>query len=144
MNCIFHFLPKWLFFLPLFSTCIGSKAQQVAKSDTLATKIQVQYGIASYYADKFEGRKTANGEIFSQQNMTAAHNSLPLGTYIRVVNLRNQRSVIVKVNDRLHHKNTRIVDLTKAAATKLGFISSGITRVRVEVLGKKPPDLKKS
>lgn len=113
-------------------------------SSEQVTKYQVQYGIASYYADKFEGRRTSNGEIFRQKLLTAAHNSLPLGTYIRVINLRNRKSVVVKVNDRLHHKNTRLVDLSRAAATKLGFIRSGITRVRVEVLGKTPPVVKKS
>ena len=66
--------------------------------------------------------------------MTAAHNKLPLGTRIKVTNLRNKRSVVVKVNDRLHHRNTRLVDLSKAAAAKLGYIGRGITRVRVEVL----------
>lgn len=99
------------------------------KKDTL-------YGIASYYHDKFEGRKTANGEIFSQNKMTAACNILPLGTMVRVTNIRNQRAVIVKINDRLHSKMTRIVDLSFAAAKKLGFIRSGLTRVMVEILEK--------
>ncbi len=99
------------------------------KKDTL-------YGIASYYHDKFEGRKTANGEIFSQNKMTAACNILPLGTMVRVTNIRNQRAVIVKINDRLHSKMTRIVDLSFAAAKKLGFIRAGLTRVMVEILEK--------
>jgi rare lipoprotein A len=102
-------------------------------------KLKVQYGIASFYSNKFNGRKTANGEIFSQQKFTAAHNSLPLGTYVRVTNLRNKRTVVVKVNDRLHARNKRLIDLTKAAAQKLGFIKSGLVRVKIEVLGKKPP-----
>lgn len=102
-------------------------------------KSKIQYGLASFYSNKFNGRKTANGEIFNNQKLTAAHNTLPLGTYIRVTNLRNKRSVVVKINDRLHHKNKRIVDLSRAAATKLGYIKSGLTRVKVEVLGKKPP-----
>src|ERR1700741_3187623 len=67
------------------------------------------HGTASYYADKFNGRRTANGEIFSNNEMTAAHNTLPLGTYVKVTNLRNGRSVIVRITDRLHHKNTRII-----------------------------------
>ncbi len=97
----------------------------------------VQFGIASYYSDAFVGRKTASGEVFSQEKMTSAHNSLPLGTWIRVTNLRNGRAVIVKVNDRLHHRNKRLVDLTRSAAGKLGYLKSGIIRVKLDVIGKK-------
>jgi rare lipoprotein A len=102
---------------------------------------KVQYGTASFYADKFEGKQTANGEIFTQKGMTAAHNSLPLGTWIKVTNLSNKRSVVVKVNDRLHHKNPRLVDLSKSAAQKLGYTGQGLSKVRVDVLGKNPPSL---
>ncbi|MBK8086954.1 MAG: septal ring lytic transglycosylase RlpA family protein [Chitinophagaceae bacterium] len=102
-------------------------------------KAKIQYGVASFYSNKFNGRKTSNGEIFNQQKLTAAHNSLPMGTYVRVTNLKNGKSVVVKINDRLHHRNKRIIDLTRAAAQKLGFIKSGLTRVKLEVLGKKPP-----
>ena len=96
------------------------------------------YGTASYYANKFEGRLTANGEVFSQQKMTAACNVLPLGIWIKVTNLYNGRSVIVKVNDRLHYKNKRLVDLSKIAAKKIGYTGGGLTKVKVEPLGKKP------
>ncbi|HRD57998.1 MAG TPA: septal ring lytic transglycosylase RlpA family protein [Ferruginibacter sp.] len=99
---------------------------------------RILYGQASYYAQKFEGRKTANGEIFRHSKLTAACNSLPLGTWIRVTNLRNGKSVVVKTNDRLHTKTRRLVDLTRTAAQTLGFIRSGLTRVKVEVLGTKP------
>lgn len=104
-------------------------------------KPKIQYGVASYYAGKFVGQKTASGEIYTHTKMTAAHNTLPLGTYIKVTNLRNKRAVVVKVNDRLHHKNPRLVDLSKAAAEALGFVKTGTTRVKVEVLGKTPPKL---
>jgi rare lipoprotein A len=103
------------------------------------SKTKIQYGMASFYSNKFNGRKTANGEIFNNQKFTAAHNTLPLGTYVRVTNLRNGRTVVVKINDRLHHRNKRIIDLSRAAATRLGFIKTGLTRVKIEVLGKKPP-----
>ena len=96
------------------------------------------YGTASYYANKFEGRLTANGEVFSQQKMTAACNVLPLGTWIKVTNLYNGRSVVVKVNDRLHYKNKRLVDLSKIAAKKMGYTGGGLTKVKVEPLAKKP------
>ena len=99
---------------------------------------RILYGQASFYASKFEGRKTANGEIFRHAKLTAACNSLPLGTWIKVTNLRNGKSVVVKTNDRLHPKTKRLVDLTHTAAQKLGFIKSGLTRVKVEVLKQKP------
>jgi rare lipoprotein A len=97
----------------------------------------VLFGTASYYADKFNGRQTANGEIYDGKKMTAACNSLPLGTWIRVTNLSNNRSVIVKTNDRLHPRMTRVVDLSRTAAEKLGYIGKGLTKVKVEVLEKK-------
>jgi rare lipoprotein A len=75
-----------------------------------------------------------SGAIFDQKKMTAACNVLPLGTRIRVTNLRNGKSVIVITNDRLHPKMRRIIDLTKSAAQKLGYIRSGLTRVKIEVL----------
>lgn len=93
-------------------------------------------GVASYYAQKFHGRQTASGEIFDNNAMTAAHNTLPLGTMIKVTNIRNNRWVVVRVTDRLHAANRRIVDLTQAAAKQLGFIHWGITKVKVEVVSK--------
>jgi len=96
-------------------------------------------GLASYYANKFSGRRTAYGETFYQSKFTCACNILPLGTWIKVTNLRNKRSIVVKINDRIHPRMRRIVDLTKAGAQKLGFVSSGLTRVKVEVLGKHKP-----
>ncbi|MGC4034534.1 MAG: septal ring lytic transglycosylase RlpA family protein [Chitinophagaceae bacterium] len=102
---------------------------------------KILYGTASYYHDKFNGRKTANGEIFSQKKMTAACNVLPMGTWIRVTNLRNGKSVIVKTNDRLHPRMKRVVDLSRTAAQKIGYIGYGLARVKVEVLGKKKPSV---
>ncbi len=108
-------------------------------TDSLTSKKKVFYGTASFYADKFEGRKTASGDIFSQKKMTAACNVLPLGTWIKVTNLRNGKSVVVRTNDRLHPRMTRLVDLSKEAARQLGYIKSGLTRVKVEVFGKIKP-----
>lgn len=107
---------------------------------TAAAKPKILYGTASFYSNKFNGRKTANGEIYSHEKMTAACNVLPLGTWIRVTNLRNSRSVVVKTNDRLHNRMKRVVDLTRSAAQKLSYLKSGVTRVKVEVLGKKKPE----
>ena len=95
------------------------------------------YGEASFYANKFHGRQTANGEIFSQQKFTAACNVLPLGTWIQVTNLRNGKIVVVKTTDRLHPRMKRLVDLSRIAAQKLGYIGNGLTRVKVVVLNQK-------
>ncbi len=97
---------------------------------------KVLYGTASFYANKFEGRRTANGEIFSQKKLTAACNVLPLGTWIRVTNLHNGRSVVVKINDRLHYRMKRVADLSGAAARQIGH-NDGLTRVKVEVLDRR-------
>ena len=130
---------KKLFFCLLagLSFSLASVAQD-NKKDTIKIKSKKPlYGIASYYAEKFNGRPTANGEIYDGKKLTAACNTLPLGTWIRVTNLSNNRSVIVKTNDRLHPRMTRIVDLSRSAAEKLGFIKKGLTKVKVEVLEKK-------
>lgn len=133
---------KKIILLFYFLSAIGPLVFGQDSLVTTNSKPTILYGTASFYANKFVGRKTANGEIFSQDKMTAACNVLPLGTWIKVTNLRNKRSVIVKVNDRLHSKTRRLVDLTRSAARNLGFIHSGIIRVKVEVLGKKKPENK--
>ena len=89
-------------------------------------------GYASFYADKFIGRKMANGKIFSQKKMTCAHNTYPMGTMIRVTNLSNKLYVEVKVTDRLHHRNPRLVDLTTTAAKKIKLDRKGVSKVLVE------------
>ena len=77
-------------------------------------KAAIQYGTASYYSNKFQGRPTSSGALYDKDKMTCAHNSLPLGTWVKVTNLRNRKWVIVKVTDRLHHKNKRLVDLSSS------------------------------
>ena len=137
---------KYLFFLlttfssPFVTVQYGDGSE--IRKDTLEKAASVRstrktlYGTASYYADKFNGRETANGEIYDGKKMTAACNVLPLGTWVRVTNLSNNRWVIVKTNDRLHARMTRVVDLSRSAAEKLGYIGKGLTRVKVEVLEK--------
>ena len=93
-------------------------------------------GVASFYGGKFQGKRTASGEIFNANAMTAAHRTLPFGTQIMVTNLRNGRSVVVRVNDRGPHVKGRIIDLSKAAAKKIGIGRAGTARVRLEVLKK--------
>ena len=102
---------------------------------------QAWKGVASYYHPKFNGRKTSNGEIFSNQKLTCANNFLALGTYIRVTNTRNGKSVVVKVNDRMHPRNKRLIDLSQAAATKLGLLQQGLGEVEIKVLKDKDEDI---
>ncbi len=93
-------------------------------------------GIASFYGAYFAGRKTASGERFNPARMTAAHRSLPFGTRVRVTNMRNGRSVVVRINDRGPFIRGRVIDLSKGAAGVIGMIGRGIAPVRVEVLGR--------
>jgi rare lipoprotein A len=137
-----------LFFLFTIISVSNCDAQKRVAQKRGGNKIAVNkntgkrifYGQASFYSNKFNGRQTASGEIFSQKKMTCACNVLPIGSWIKVTNLRNGKSAIVKVNDRLHPSMKRVVDLTRAGAQKLGFVSAGLTRVRVDLLGKKKPE----
>jgi rare lipoprotein A len=116
--------------------------QKVATTGRVAiTQIPtLQYGIASFYDNKFEGRQTSNGEIFTQKKLTAASNTLPLNCWVKVTNLSNKRSVIVRITDRMHHKNKRLIDLSRSAASKLAYIGKGLTKVKVEYLGSTRPE----
>ena len=91
-----------------------------------------QIGLASWYGNAHAGRKTAGGELFDPNAMTAAHRTLPLGTKVRVTNIENGRTVTVRINDRGPIDESRIIDLSRAAADTLGFRASGIARVRLE------------
>jgi rare lipoprotein A len=93
-------------------------------------------GTASYYGGKFHGRKTASGERFNQEGRTAAHKTLPLGTKVRVTNLRNGETVDVKINDRGPYHGGRIIDLSKGAARELGMLPAGTAKVKLEVIAK--------
>ena len=99
-----------------------------------AKSLKTMEGIASYYAEDFNGKKTANGETYDMYKMTAAHRSLPFNTKVRVTNLDNKRSIIVRINDRGPFKLERIIDLSLAAATQLGMKGSGTANVRLEVV----------
>ncbi len=95
-------------------------------------------GLASWYGDDFHGRYTANGEIFDMNAITAAHPTLPLPCYVRVTNLRNQRSIIVRVNDRGPYVGNRVIDLSVRTAKLLGFYGEGVAKVKVEYVGRAP------
>ena len=109
---------------------------QTEEPTTVATEIYVAFGRASYYAAKFNGRRTASGETYNSKLLTAAHQTLPFGTQIKVTNLRNMKSVVVRVNDRGPHVRGRIVDLSRAAAQLIGITRTGVARVKLEILAK--------
>src|SRR6201986_5075903 len=95
-------------------------------------------GMASWYGDAFHGRLTANGEVFDMASLTAAHPTLPMPSYARVTNLRNGKSVIVRVNDRGPYHGNRLIDVSNKAAELLEFKGNGVARVRVEYVGRAP------
>jgi rare lipoprotein A len=101
---------------------------------------KILFGIASFYSRHLEGTLTATGERFFHHSYTAASNDFPLGTYVRVTNLENNKSIVVRINDRMHtrmQKQGRVVDLPIDAAKELGFIKQGLTKVKVEAVS--PP-----
>jgi rare lipoprotein A len=114
----FHTAPA-LFFALIFS--MQSCSPKVAEK-----------GKASFYADFFQGRKTANGETFRQKKKTAAHKTLPFGTKVKVKNLKNGKTVIVKINDRGPFVEGRIIDLSRKAAKKLGMLNDGVVQVEIK------------
>lgn len=95
---------------------------------------QTQTGKASFYADKFEGRPTASGEKYKHSKLTAAHKTLPFGTKVRVTNVANNQTVDVVINDRGPYVDGRVIDLSKSAAEKLGFVNLGLAEVKIEVI----------
>ncbi|WP_302467592.1 septal ring lytic transglycosylase RlpA family protein [Pontibacter vulgaris] len=121
---------KCFFLSFLFILFIGF-GQPVLAQNTDKT----QTGTASWYGTKYHGRKTSSGERYNKNEMTAAHNGLPFGTKVKVTNLTNNKSVIVRINDRGPFKGERIIDVSEAAARQLSFRGAGLSRVKVEVLG---------
>ena len=96
------------------------------------------FGIASYYARRYNGRKTTSGVRYRPEKMTAAHQNLPLGTKVKVTNLDNKKEVMVTINDRCRKRNSPFIDLSRAAAKKLGFLGKGVTRVAIVPLEEEP------
>ena len=90
-------------------------------------------GIANFYSDKFQGKKTAGGAVYDKNKLTASHKTLPYGTKVRVTNLENGKSVVVTINDRMRKSNPVVIDVTRRAAQDLGFAKAGKARVKLEV-----------
>jgi rare lipoprotein A len=97
-------------------------------------KEEREIGVASWYGQEFQGNATASGETFDLNGFTAAHLTLPFGTTVRVTNLKNNKNILLRVNDRGPHIGRRLIDVSWAAAKRLGFVHSGTTPVRVEVV----------
>jgi rare lipoprotein A len=91
-------------------------------------------GAASYYGARHHGKRTASGEAFNQNALTAAHRQLPFGTRVRITNLNNDKAVIVRINDRGPHRRGRLIDVSRGAAAQLGMLRSGVARVRIQSL----------
>ena len=128
-------MKKWILFSCILCLLLGShsvsEARTYSEQDTLLT---IQKGTASFYGKFFHKKRTASGEIFDMNEMTAAHKHLPFGTRIKVTNLTNGKQVIVKVNDRLPHKSKRVIDLSRGAAGKLEMINDGLAPVKLDAL----------
>ena len=112
------------------TACAGS-TRDVAEVGGVVSQ---ETGLASYYGHQYHGRTTANGETYDENKLTAAHRTLPFGTLVRVTNLQNGKSVLLRVNDRGPFSKNRIIDLSRKAAQLLGFEGKGTARVRVEIL----------
>ncbi|HXQ53739.1 MAG TPA: septal ring lytic transglycosylase RlpA family protein [Stellaceae bacterium] len=105
----------------------------IAMPASAKTAAKSESGIASFYATKFVGHRTASGELLDRERFTAAHRNLPFGTKLEVTNKRNGRKIVVTVNDRGPHKKGRIIDLSPAAASQLGITRAGLAQVEIRV-----------
>ena len=124
----------------IFTGCSSSRfaADKGSKPDAGTRTGGFEEGYASYYADEFHGRKTANGETYDMNALTAAHRTLAFGTRVRVRNTTNGRTVIVRINDRGPFKSGRIIDVSLAAAKQLKMIGPGTSRVQLQILESGP------
>lgn len=107
------------------------QAAPVAAETPMEAKDAGKIGIASYYARRYDGRRTTSGTRYNPEKMTAAHQDLPFGTKVKVTNLSNDKEVVVTVNDRCRKRKKPFIDLSRAAARELGFLGKGIARVKI-------------
>ncbi|AGA89911.1 rare lipoprotein A [Thioflavicoccus mobilis 8321] len=105
-----------------------------AQMDLSHRSLQMQQGVASYYHDRLQGRRTASGERYDGRKYTAAHKHLPIGTRVRITNLETGKSIMVRINDRGPFVQERVIDLSRRAARDLGILNAGLAPVRVEVV----------
>ena len=121
---------------PVLEVVNAPRAKFTARPALNSRIVGVMSGMASWYGPGFDGNYSASGEIFNASELTAAHPSLPFGTLVRVVNMDNNQSVVVRINDRGPYAHGRVIDISTAAANVIGLISSGVAPVRIEVLSK--------
>ena len=126
--------------LIMFSLISCASSNKTADSESVIKQKEpvavgdIQYGVSSYYADKFHGKRTANGEIYDMYGISGAHQTLPLNSIVKVTNLENNKKLVIKINDRGPFIKDRIFDCSYGAAVKLAFISKETATVKVEVL----------
>lgn len=113
---------------------INSEGMTRKQIEAIKDHPQVQIGIASYYGSKFHKKRTANGEIFNMYKVSAAHKTYPLGTKVKVTNMKNGKSIKLTINDRGPYVKGRIIDLSYKAARKIDFVNQGTTKVRIDVI----------
>lgn len=116
-----------MIYLVLFNTLCQAKANQQSEPTE-------QVGVATYYSDRYHGKRTASGDIYDKFKLTAVHTKYPFGTMLRVTNLQNNRSVLVKVNDRAPLRKNHLLDLSRQAAVELDFIRAGRAKVKIEAI----------
>ncbi len=125
--------------LLLSTLLVNAQPEQgrVISGGRVITDDPIAQGIASYYHDKFVGRQTSTGEIFDNNKYTAASNTLSLNTYVKVTNLSNGEFIYVRINDRMHKSNKRLIDMASICAKELGYHYDGLAKVKVEVVSQK-------
>lgn len=116
------------------------KKKRAARPPAAPSPGWTETGIASWYGNPYHGRKTSSGEVFDMNQMTAAHRTLPFGAMVKVTNLENRRTVMVRINDRGPFVEGRIIDLSRAAAREIGLLGPGLARVRIELAGYTNPE----
>jgi rare lipoprotein A len=136
IGCILGQLLSPVQTLPLQAEEVGPASTAQGPVAPQAVETKGIEGIASYYANSYNGRRTNSGHRYDPQKLTAAHPTLPHGTRVKVVNLANDKEVIVTINDRCRTRKNPFIDLSRAAAKKLGFLGKGTTRVRMVTLEK--------
>ena len=119
---------------PRYTTESRNRSKPVKKVKSTAKSKKILKGVSSYYGEAFHGKLTANGEVYDMYGLTAAHKTLPLNTIVRVTNMENEKSLILRINDRGPYVKGRMLDCSYGAALKLGFIGNGTTKVKVEVI----------
>lgn len=117
-----------------FNTSLNEEATDAEIIEAVEEAKNKIEGIVSWYADKFHGQRTSSGELYNNKELTAAHRTLPFGSKVKVTNVQNGKSVVVKINDRGPHSKSRIMDLSKAAFEQIGSINSGVLNIEMEIV----------